>query len=126
MSKVIVKTDKAPAAIGPYSQGVIASCGQMVFISGQIPLVPESMELITGNIQVQTERVMQNLEGALSAADCSFDDVVRTTIFLKDMNDFAAVNEVYATRFKENHPQGLALKFHAYLKMSMSKSIVLQ
>lgn len=104
MSKVIVQTEKAPAAIGPYSQGVIASCGQMVFISGQIPLVPESMELISGSIDVQTERVMQNLEGALSAAGCSFSDVVRTTIFLKDMNDFAAVNEVYATRFMENPP----------------------
>jgi 2-iminobutanoate/2-iminopropanoate deaminase len=104
MSKIIVQTDKAPAAIGPYSQGVIASCGQIVFISGQIPLIPESMELITGNIKEQTERVMQNLEGALNAAGCSFDEVVRTTIFLKDMNDFAAVNDVYATRFTQNPP----------------------
>ena len=104
MSKTIVQTDKAPAAIGPYSQGVVANCGQLVFISGQIPLDPSSMTLVEGDVQVQTERVMENLQGALEAAGCSFPDVVRTTIFLKSMDDFAAVNEVYAKRFPENPP----------------------
>ena len=104
MSKTIVQTDKAPAAIGPYSQGVIANCGQMVFISGQIPLDPSSMALVEGDVQDQTEKVMENLQGALEAAGCHFNDVVRTTIFLKNMDDFAAVNEVYAKRFPENPP----------------------
>tara|TARA_B100000683_G_scaffold266206_1_gene298176 strand:- start:978 stop:1367 length:390 start_codon:yes stop_codon:yes gene_type:complete len=104
MSKTIVQTDKAPAAIGPYSQGVVANCGQLVFISGQIPLDPASMTLVEGDVQVQTEKVMENLQGALEAAGCGFPDVVRTTIFLKSMDDFAAVNEVYAKRFPENPP----------------------
>ena len=80
MSKTIVQTDKAPAAIGPYSQGVVANCGQLVFISGQIPLDPASMTLVEGDVQVQTEKVMENLQGALEAAGCGF-NVVRTTIF---------------------------------------------
>ena len=104
MSKTIVQTDKAPAAIGPYSQGVVANCGQLVFISGQIPLDPASMTLVEGDVQVKTEKVMENLQGALEAAGCGFPDVVRTTIFLKSMDDFAAVNEVYAKRFPENPP----------------------
>lgn len=104
MSKTIVQTDAAPAAIGPYSQGVVAPCGQIVFVSGQIPLIPETMTLVDGDIAAQTERVMQNLEQVLLASECTFNEVVRTTIFLKSMDDFAAVNEVYATRFPENPP----------------------
>ena len=104
MTKTILQTDKAPAAIGPYSQGVVAPCGQIVFVSGQIPLIPESMTLVDGDIAAQTERVMQNLEQVLIESGCTLNDVVRTTIFLKSMDDFAAVNEVYATRFTENPP----------------------
>ena len=104
MSKTVVQTEKAPAAIGPYSQGIIANCGQLVFISGQIPLEPATMELVTGDVQAQTVKVMENLQGALEAAGCGFADVVRTTIFLKNMDDFAAVNEVYAQSFPENPP----------------------
>ena len=87
MSKTVVQTEKAPAAIGPYSQGIIANCGQLVFISGQIPLEPATMELVTGDVQAQTVKVMENLQGALEAAGCGFADVVRTTIFLKNMDD---------------------------------------
>ena len=75
MSKTIVQTDAAPAAIGPYSQGVVAPCGQIVFVSGQIPLIPETMTLVDGDIAAQTERVMQNLEQVLLASGCTFNEV---------------------------------------------------
>ena len=98
----IISTDKAPAAIGPYSQAV--KCGNMLFCSGQIPLDPATGELIAGDITVQSERVMNNIAAMLSAAGAGFDDVVKTTIFLVDMADFAAVNEVYGSRFADHKP----------------------
>jgi 2-iminobutanoate/2-iminopropanoate deaminase len=102
MAKEIVRTDKAPQAIGPYSQGVRA--GGFIFFSGQIPLDPLTGQ-ITGNDSVeQTEQVMKNIEAVLSAAGLGFEDVVKTTIFLVDLADFAAVNEVYGRRFPEEPP----------------------
>jgi 2-iminobutanoate/2-iminopropanoate deaminase len=97
-----VKTDKAPKAIGPYSQGVAA--GGFVFCSGQIALDPAGGELNTGPIEDQARRVLKNLGAVLAAAGSSFDQVVKTTIFLFDMNDFNKVNQVYAEFFKPPFP----------------------
>lgn len=99
--RTIVATDGAPAAIGPYSQAIIAN--GLVFTAGQIPLDPETMTLVDGDITVQTERVMQNLTAVLAAAGSSFDRVVKTTCFLADLNDFAAFNTVYG-RFLGTNP----------------------
>ena len=97
-----VETKNAPAAIGPYSQGQIV--GNLVFTAGQIPLDPATMELISGDIAEQTERVMLNLRGILEAAGASLSSVVKTTVFLRDMNDFAAMNEVYGRHFGDHRP----------------------
>lgn len=98
----IVATDAAPAAIGPYSQGVVA--GGLFYSAGQIPLDPATMELVEGGITEQTERVMRNLEAVLTAAGTSFDRVVKTTCFLADLNDFAGFNAVYARYFGDAPP----------------------
>jgi 2-iminobutanoate/2-iminopropanoate deaminase len=97
-----ITTDKAPQAIGPYSQAIAA--GQLLFLSGQTPLDPATGKLVDGGIAEQTHRVMSNLRAVLTAAGASFDNVVRTTIFLADMNDFAAVNEVYGSYFENPAP----------------------
>jgi 2-iminobutanoate/2-iminopropanoate deaminase len=100
--KRIVSSPSAPAAIGPYSQAVVA--GGLVFLSGQIPLDPATGALVDGDITAQTERVMLNLEAVLAAAGCTFADVVRTTIFLADLADFAEVNAAYGKRFPNEPP----------------------
>jgi 2-iminobutanoate/2-iminopropanoate deaminase len=92
----------APKAIGPYSQAVRA--GQLLFVSGQVPLDPATGQMVEGDIAAQTRRVFDNLAAVLKAGGRSFADVVRTTVFLADMNDFAAVNEVYGTYFTEPYP----------------------
>ena len=97
-----IQTDLAPKAIGPYSQAIKA--GGMVFTSGQIPLDPSTMQVVEGDIQKQTELVLNNLKAVLEAAGTSIDRVVKTTVFLADMNDFAAMNEVYASFFSSNKP----------------------
>ncbi len=97
-----IHTDRAPQAIGPYSQAVKTQ--GWVFCSGQIPLDPVSMELIAGDIRAQTERVLLNLQAVLEAAGSSLQKVVRTTVYLADMADFAAMNEVYAKFFGESRP----------------------
>ena len=97
-----VKTAKAPQAIGPYSQGIIAN--GFVYCSGQIPLLPETGALVDGGIEDQTRRVLQNLAAVLDAAGSSLDLVVKTTVFLQDMNDFAAMNKIYAEFFKAPAP----------------------
>ena len=102
MSKSIIATEKAPAAIGPYVQAT--KLGDLVFTSGQIPLIPETMQLVTGDIKAQAEQSLRNLKAILEAAGASTDTVVKTTCFLKDMNDFIAFNEVYATFFTSNAP----------------------
>ena len=98
----IVQTDAAPAAIGPYSQAVVH--GGLVYTAGQIPLDPSTGELVEGDIASQTERVIQNLEGVLQAAGSSLSAVLKTTVFLRDMGDFAAMNEVYARFFGDHKP----------------------
>ena len=97
-----IATDKAPKAIGPYSQAVKA--GSLLFCSGQIPLDPRTGLLIEGDIAAQTRQVFTNIGAILQAAGASFDHVVKTTVFLADMNDFAAMNDVYATFFASPAP----------------------
>ncbi len=97
-----VSTVSAPEAIGPYSQAIRA--GSLLFVSGQVPLDPATSQLVEGDIAAQTHRVLQNLGEILKAGGASFDHVVRTTVFLADMNDFAAMNEVYATYFTSPAP----------------------
>jgi 2-iminobutanoate/2-iminopropanoate deaminase len=106
MSIQIISTPGAPAAIGPYSQAVATSAsGRLIFCSGQIPLDPRTGEVVgAGDVRKQAERVMENLSAVLSAAGASFATVVKTTIFLTDLQDFAAVNEVYARSFPSNPP----------------------
>ncbi|HEY4683666.1 MAG TPA: RidA family protein [Candidatus Acidoferrales bacterium] len=98
----IVSTEKAPRAIGPYSQAVRA--GGWLFASGQIPIDPATGQMITGDIKTQTERVMKNLEAILEAAGLSFAHVVKTTVYLKDLNEFSAMNEIYGRFFPASPP----------------------
>jgi 2-iminobutanoate/2-iminopropanoate deaminase len=102
MAKQAISSPSAPKAIGPYSQAVRA--GQLLFASGQIPLDPASGAVVDGDVAAQARRVMDNLAAVLTAAGLSFADVVRTTVFLADMNDFAAVNAVYGEYFSEPYP----------------------
>lgn len=95
--KKIVKTDKAPDAIGPYNQGT--TFGDLVFTSGQIPLVPNTMQLVEGGIKEQSRQVMENLKEVLQEANSSYDNVLKTTCYLSDMDNFAAFNEIYAEYF---------------------------
>ena len=97
-----VETGAAPAAIGPYSQGIIVN--GMLYTAGQIPLDPASGELVQGGIEAQTHRVMQNLAAILEAAGGTLQNVVKTTVFLQDMGDFAAMNTIYAEHFGEHKP----------------------
>ena len=97
-----VQTGGAPAAIGPYSQAIVH--GGMVYTAGQIPLDPASMQMVEGDVAAQTERVMQNLSAVLEAAGASLPNVIKTTVFLADMGDFAAMNEVYGRWFGEHAP----------------------
>jgi 2-iminobutanoate/2-iminopropanoate deaminase len=101
-TREIVSTPDAPAAIGPYSQAVIA--GDLVFCSGQIALDPATNELVDGGVEVQTRRVLDNLEAVLAAAGSSLARAVKTTIFLADMNDFASVNAIYGERVGSEPP----------------------
>lgn len=100
--KEIVSTDKAPGAIGPYSQAIKA--GGMLFCSGQIPIDPATGEFVAGGVAEQTEQVFKNLTAVLEAGGSGLDDVVKTTVFLADMGDFAAMNDVYAKYFDSNKP----------------------
>lgn len=100
--KEIVSTDKAPGAIGPYSQAVKA--GGMVFCSGQIPIDPATGEFVSDDVSEQTEQVLKNLGEVLAAAGVGFDSVVKTTIFLASMEDFALVNQIYGKYFSDNKP----------------------
>ncbi len=100
--KRVIRTDEAPAAIGPYSQAVIAQ--GLVFAAGQVALDPRTGQLVTGDVRVQTKRVMENLKAVLGAAGSSMDRVVKTTVFLRDLNDFGAMNEIYGEYFQENPP----------------------
>ena len=100
--KQIVATDRAPKAIGPYSQAVIHN--GIAYLSGQIPLDPSTGQMVDGDIAIQTERVLENLRAVLEACGSSFGQVLKTTVFLKDMGEFPRMNEVYARYFTENPP----------------------
>lgn len=102
MPKQVISTDNAPAAVGAYSQGIIA--GGFVFTAGQIPLIPGTSNLREGGIEAQTRQVMNNISGVLEAAGSSMDQVVKTTVFLADINDFAAFNAVYSEYFPQSPP----------------------
>lgn len=109
-----ISTSDAPAAIGPYSQAI--RTGDLVFLSGQIPLDPKSGQLVEGSITAQTERVLDNLAAVLRASGCSLADVVKTTIFLVDLADFQAVNESYAKRFSSTPPARATVQVSALPK----------
>lgn len=100
--KKIISTENAPKAIGPYSQAV--QLDSFLFCSGQIPIDPVTSEVFTGDIKTQTEMVIKNIEAVLKAADMNFGNVVKTTIFLTNMGDFATVNEIYGKAFPANPP----------------------
>ena len=102
MKKKVVQTEKAPKAIGPYSQGVQA--GDFLFLSGQIPLDPKTGELVKGDIGQQTKQVLENIKGVLESQKLGMEDVVKVTIFLKNIGDFNRVNEVYSTYFPSSPP----------------------
>lgn len=102
MTRDVIATADAPAAIGPYSQAIRAT-GEMVFLSGSIPLRPDGTA-IEGDVRAQTEQVMTNMEALLTAAGATFANIVKTTIFLSDMAHFATVNEIYGARFPQNPP----------------------
>ncbi|MFI5252692.1 MAG: RidA family protein [Bacteroidota bacterium] len=103
MNKKIIYTPQAPKPIGPYSQGIVAS-GAMLYTAGQIPIDPTSNQLVEGDIKAQTRQVMKNIEAILKQAGSSFSAVIKTTVFIKDMNEFPAMNEIYGEYFKENPP----------------------
>ena len=102
MKHQVIHTDNAPKAIGPYSQAVKA--GNMLFVSGQVPFVPETMEIVEGDVKAQTAQSLKNVQAILAEAGLDFSHVVKSTVFIKDMNEFAQINEVYAEFFSENKP----------------------
>ncbi len=109
--KNVISTSKAPAAIGPYSQAI--EVNGILYVSGQIPIVPETGRLIEGNITVQTEQVMKNIEAILKEAGYQFSDVVKSTCLLSDIADFKAMNEVYGRYYTENKPARAAFAVKA-------------
>ena len=102
MKHQVIHTDNAPAAIGPYSQAIKA--GNLLFVSGQVPFVPATGEIVEGDVKAQTAQSLKNLQAILKEAGADFSNVVKTTVFIKDMNEFAQINEVYAEYFGENKP----------------------
>jgi len=100
--KSVVRTDAAPAAVGPYSQGI--RVGNLLFVSGQLPLDPATGTFVEGGIEEQTARCLDNIKAILAQAGISMDSVVKTTVFLADMDDFAAMNKVYSSYFKTDPP----------------------
>ncbi|MDZ7645322.1 MAG: RidA family protein [Woeseiaceae bacterium] len=109
MAKRPVHTERAPDAIGPYSQAIAVSTGDIVFLSGQIPLDPATMELVDGDFAARTRRVFDNLAAVAEAAGGSLDDIVKLTIYLTDLGNFATVNEIMADYFAEPYPARAAL-----------------
>lgn len=108
MPRTPITSDGAPAAIGPYSQAV--RCGDLLFVSGQVPIDPATGALAPGDISAQTERVLQSLDAIVRAAGATFDDVVKTTVYLADMDDFVAMNRVYARWFADPAPARAAVQ----------------
>ena len=108
MEKLVISTNNAPSAIGPYSQAV--KVGNLVFVSGQIPIIPSTGEIIQGDIKLQTKQVLENLKNILEAAGSSLDNVVKTTVFMSDLNDYVAINDVYKEFFLQKHPARAAVQ----------------
>ncbi|HHT9113680.1 MAG TPA: RidA family protein [Candidatus Wunengus sp. YC63] len=108
MEKSVISTNNAPAAIGPYSQAIKA--GNLVFISGQIPIIPATGEILRGDIKLQTKQVLENLKNILDAAGSCIDNVVKTTVFMKDLNDYTAINDVYKEFFTDKPPARAAVQ----------------
>jgi 2-iminobutanoate/2-iminopropanoate deaminase len=106
-----IVTDDAPASIGPFSQGVVD--GGRVFVSGQGPVDPETGEILDGDVREQTRRTMENVAAVLEAADCTLDDVVKTTVFVMDMADYDAINDAYAEFLSEPYPARSAVQVEA-------------
>ncbi len=102
MQKIIIQTEKSPAPIGPYSQAVMV--GDLIFISGQIAIIPANGQVLQGDIIDETKQVMENIYAILSKAGMGFENIVKTSIFLKNMDDFAKVNEVYGSNFSGDFP----------------------
>lgn len=102
MQKEVIFTNKAPAAIGPYSQAV--KLGNILYTSGMLPVVPETGEVVQGDAAAQAEQSLKNINEVLTAAGTNFDNVVKTTVFIKNMGDFAAINEVYKKYFTKDYP----------------------
>jgi len=102
MEKSVISTNNAPAAIGPYSQAIKA--GNLVFVSGQIPIVPATGEILRGDIKLQTRQALENLKHILEAAGSCIDNVVKTTVFMKDLNDYTSINDVYKEFFANKPP----------------------
>ena len=108
--KKVISTDKAPKAIGPYSQAVVEPQSGLVFTSGQIPMDPNTGEVVSGGIEAQAHQVFRNLQAVLEAAGSKLENVVKASVFLKDMGDFVKVNEVYASYFKSDFPARSAVE----------------
>jgi 2-iminobutanoate/2-iminopropanoate deaminase len=108
MEKRVISTNNAPAAIGPYSQAI--KVGNLVFVSGQIPIIPSTGEIVQGDIKLQTKQVLENLKNILKAAGSSLDNVVKTTVFMKDLSDYAAINDVYKEFFQQKPPARAAVQ----------------
>jgi len=108
MEKSVISTNNAPAAIGPYSQAI--KVGNFVFVSGQIPIIPATGEILRGDIKLQTRQVLENLKNILEAAGSSLDNVVKTTVFMKDLNDYTAINDVYKEFFTNKPPARAAVQ----------------
>lgn len=108
MEKLVISTNQAPAAIGPYSQAI--KIGNLVFVSGQIPLLPATGEIVQGDIKVQTRQVLENIKHILEAAGSSIDKVAKTTIFIKDLNDYTVINDVYKEFFSHKPPARAAVQ----------------
>ena len=113
-NKKVIKTDKAPKPIGPYSAGVRA--GHLIFTAGQIGLDPLTAEVVPGGIQAETRQVFRNLQGILEAAGSSLQEIVKTTVFLRDMNDFAQMNTIYAEFFYQDYPARSTIQVSALPK----------
>lgn len=108
MEKLVISTNSAPAAIGPYSQAI--KIGNLVFVSGQIPIIPVSGEIVRGDIKLQTRQVLENLRHILAAAGSSLDKVAKTTIFMANLGDYTAINDVYKEFFCESPPARAAVQ----------------
>ncbi|MGE9975788.1 RidA family protein [Coprococcus catus] len=116
--KTILSTDKAPLAIGPYSQGI--NTGNLLFLSGQLPICPEKGEIVATDIEGQTRQSLENVKAILASAGCTMDDVVKTTVFLQDIANFAKMNGVYAEFFNEgNYPARSAFQVAALPKEAL-------